>query len=110
MKGILGTMAYDIENDLLLDEFCLGKTSEEKHLMQLLFMTSRKEYYMMLVELPDNEQYVFRDLGHGEIFALTEELAIERFNTKFWDRNDGRFQEFAIDMIDEFLEEEGDER
>lgn len=106
-KEIDGIM-YDPLESLYLDDFCLGRT-ENGSLWQVMMMTKGRNFFLCIFGLPENEVPslpIIKDLAKDlEIVAMTEAKAIERFDSKYWDKSPGRFKEYAEQDIEEFLED-----
>lgn len=99
---------YDVSEALWLDTFCLGYT-ENGVLWQDICVTVDRSFFLFIYEIPENTELsipvlkqVVKDF---EIVAITAEQAIERYESKYWEKDTGRFDMYAKESIEEFIEE-----
>ncbi|AEC02051.1 hypothetical protein [Parasphaerochaeta coccoides] len=104
-KTINGVM-YDMETAMCVDEFCIGRTTQS-YLWQLIMVSPEGEFFLVFTEANSIEElYPISAITEGEIIALTKGDAKNRLETKHWQWEKGRFNEFIAAHIKEFLEEQ----
>jgi hypothetical protein len=108
MKMMINAEEYDFRDILPFESSCLRRTGN-LYLWQMLIMTRKEEFFLILTELPENEMMCLSKLGKYEISSITREQAIERYENRLRQRNPGSFIEFIVPEIEEFLSEDSEE-
>jgi hypothetical protein len=105
MISTINGITYDTDKAFPFDDSCLGRT-DTGYLWQMLLISKTGNFFMLLSEAPENLSPNLASITKGEIISLTKELAIERFETRLFDKSPGTFKKFAVEEINEYLSEE----
>ncbi len=109
MKVVINGVHYDTLETFPFDDSCLGRTKDGGYLWQMLLVTKEGNYCMVLAEKPEGEQPYLSNLGKAEVFALTKEQAVERYETRLFTHDPGAFARNQEEDIQEYLNEEDEE-
>ncbi len=102
MEATINGVYYNTKDALPFNDYCLGRT-KSGYLYQILLVTPREDYFMILAMFPENVQPCLPNLRDAEIFALTKEEAIGRYESRFCGACKGDFNKYEARSIQEFL-------